>query len=101
MLSGLDIEYRWAGHMCVSWNSVPAFGEIAQGLFSACCCNGLGVSKGTISGIAAAELALGIDSPVTRAMCSQEAPKRLPPEPFASIGAKAILKFREWEAGNE
>ena len=101
MLTGLDMEYRWAGHMCVSRNGVPAFGEIARDLFSACCCNGLGLSKGTASGIAAAESALGINSPLTRAMCSQGAPMRFPPEPFATIGAKAILRFREWVAAKE
>ena len=48
-LSGVNMEYQWSGRLCLSRNSVPAFGEIEKGVFSAACQNGLGATKGTLS----------------------------------------------------
>jgi glycine/D-amino acid oxidase-like deaminating enzyme len=100
-LSGVGMEYRWAGGMAITWNSVPAFGEIERGIFAACGCNGLGASKATASGIAAAETMLGQSSDVTRIYQSFAAPKALPPQPITTIGATASLIYREWSAGAE
>ncbi|PRY22561.1 glycine/D-amino acid oxidase-like deaminating enzyme [Aliiruegeria haliotis] len=101
MLAETGIQYRWAGHLCLSWNGVPAHGEVATGVFSAICQNGLGTSKGTLAGMSAAEMALGEVSEITRAFAAMEAPKRLPPEPLATIGANATLRWKEWRAGRE
>ncbi len=101
MLKGVKMEYRWAGLLCLSWNGVPAFGEIEDGIYSACCQNGLGTAKGTLSGIAAAELAMGHESETVRGLSSQEEPRRLPPEPFAWAGANAVMRWKEWRAGRE
>ncbi|MGO7932299.1 FAD-dependent oxidoreductase, partial [Rhizobium ruizarguesonis] len=35
-LESLPMEYSWAGALCLSRNHVPAFGEVEEGLFSAC-----------------------------------------------------------------
>lgn len=101
MLGGLRMQYRWAGAMALTWNGVPAFGEIDQGLIAACACNGVGATKATASGIAAAEIALGIDSKLVSIFRAAASPRRLPPQPFLTIGAKANLRFREWRAGPE
>ena len=101
MLEGVGMEYRWGGRLCLSWNGVPAFGEIEQGLFSACCQNGLGTSKGTLSGMLAAELAAQGNSPLVARMLASDPPKRLPPEPLAWIGANATIRWEEWRAGRE
>ncbi|QRM54348.1 FAD-binding oxidoreductase [Sinorhizobium sp. BG8] len=100
-LTDIPMEYRWAGAMAVTWNSVPAFGEIEKGVFAACGCNGVGASKATASGIAAAELMLGHNSRLTEIYKRFDAPKSLPPQPLTTIGAKANLAFREWMAGAE
>jgi glycine/D-amino acid oxidase-like deaminating enzyme len=100
-LVGLKMQYRWGGPMALTWNSVPIFGEIEQGLFAACACNGLGASKSTAAGIAAAEAALGMKSELVEIFSSYDSPKNLPPQPFLSIGAKADLRLREWRAGRE
>ena len=101
MLEGIDMEHRWAGHLCLSWNAVPAFEEVEQRVFSACCCNGLGTVKSTLMGMAAAECA--IDRPGTAASCytGLEPPRRLPPEPLAWVGANAVMRWREARAGKE
>nr|WP_242448810.1 FAD-binding oxidoreductase [Burkholderia metallica] len=101
MLKGLPMEYRWAGAMALTWNGVPAFGEIEPGIFAAVACNGVGATKATASGIAAAEAALGMDSWLVQVFRGFAAPKRLPPQPFLTIGATANLSVKEWSAGIE
>jgi len=101
VLKGVAMEYRWGGRLCLSWNGVPAFGEIEEGLYSACCQNGLGTSKGTLSGMLAAELAAQGNSPLVARMLAFDPPKRLPPEPFAWIGANAKIRWDELRAGRE
>ena len=87
--------------LCLSLNDVPAWGELDDGLFAACCQNGLGLARGTLSGIAAAELASGLDTENTRHMAGYGAPRRLPPEPLAWLGATARIRWGERMAGAE
>lgn len=101
MLKNVPMEYRWAGHLCLSRNGVSAFGEVAQNIYAACCQNGLGTARGTLSGIAAAELMLNEPSELAESFLAQDNPKRLPPEPIAWVGANAYLRYREWCAGVE
>ena len=101
MLSSLEMEYRWGGLLCASLNGVPAFGEIEERVFVAGCQNGLGVCKGTLHGKLIAELAAGQDSPYIRAAQSFEQPKRLPPDPFMTIGARAHLWWAQERAGSD
>lgn len=100
-LRGVEMEHRWGGRLCLARNDVPAFGEVAEGLFAACCQNGLGTVKGTFSGIAAADLACGIESDFTRHQTALPQPESLPPEPLSWIGANAFMRWGEWKAGRE
>ncbi len=101
MLKDVEMEFRWSGRLCLSRNSAPALGEVDTGLYSACCQNGLGVAKGTLHGMLMADLASGVRSDLLDDVLDQPAPSRLPPEPFASIGAAAVLKWSEYKAGRE
>lgn len=101
MLGDVTMEHRWGGRLCLSRNGVPAFGEREPGLFSACCQNGVGIAKGTLSGMLAAELAGGGNDPMVADMLAFEEPERLPPEPLASLGANALLTWKTWRAGPE
>lgn len=100
-LGNVDVEYRWAGAMAVTANAVPAFGEVERGIFAACGCNGVGASNATASGIAAGELVLGQRSELTDIYLGFAEPRRLPPQPITTIGAKLTLAYREWRAGLE
>jgi glycine/D-amino acid oxidase-like deaminating enzyme len=100
-LTSVDQEYRWAGRLCLSLNGVSAFGEIEQGLFSACCQNGLGTARGTLMGIAAAELVAGTNPNIAKHFLAEDEPKKLPPFPIAEIGAKAVLRMGEFGARKE
>lgn len=100
-LKGLQPEYSWAGHLCLSYNGVSVMGEIEEGVYSACVQNGLGTARGTLTGIGAAEMAMGVQSDITRHFTAEDVPSKLPPEPFSTIGANAYLRWKEWRAGAE
>ncbi len=100
-LKDVPMEYRWGGRLCLSLNNAPAFGEIEEGLFAACCQNGLGTAKGTFAGVAAADLAAGRNSTFTQMQLSAGTPSKLPPEPFAWLGATAQIRWKELRAGRE
>lgn len=48
-LAGTRMQYRWGGAMALTWNAVPAFGEVEPGILAAVGCNGLGASNATAS----------------------------------------------------
>lgn len=100
-LAGVKQEYTWAGHLCLTRNAVSIARELEQGLYAATVCNGLGTARSTLTGIAAAELALGFTSDVTRHFAEEAEPEKLPPKPFSTIGANIFLRFKEWRAGRE
>jgi glycine/D-amino acid oxidase-like deaminating enzyme len=100
-LAGLKMQYEWAGHLCLSLNGVAVAGAIEDGVYSACVQNGLGTARGTLTGISAAETAMGYPSEITQFFQVEAAPKRLPPQPFAKMGANAYLRWKEWRAGAE
>ena len=101
MLPDVTMEYRWGGRLCLSRNGVPAFGEVEDGVYSAICQNGLGTAKGTLAGMAAAELATRTESWRVEAMLAYDAPSKLPPEPFMYLGANAYLRWQERRARGE
>mmetsp|Transcript_27349 Transcript_27349/g.50192 ORF Transcript_27349/g.50192 Transcript_27349/m.50192 type:complete len:107 (-) Transcript_27349:479-799(-) len=100
-LASVRQDYSWGGHLCLSLNGVAHAREIEKGLFSACVQNGLGTARGTLTGIAAAERACDHRSEITAFFDAEADLKRLPPQPFATLGANAFLRWKEWRAGAE
>lgn len=100
-LRHVPFEHAWSGHLCLSKNAVSVMRELESGLYSACVQNGLGTTRGTLTGIGAAELATGQISDITRFFTAEAEPSRLPPHPFDTIGANAYLRFKEWQARSE
>ena len=78
-LAGTPMQHCWAGQLCLSMNGVSVAGEIDDNVFSGCVQNGLGTARGTLTGIAAAELAMGEASDITRHFTAEAEPTRLPP----------------------
>ncbi|GAA6193645.1 FAD-binding oxidoreductase [Phaeobacter sp. NW0010-22] len=100
-LAGMAMEYKWAGHLCLSLNGVSVMRAVDDGVFSACVQNGLGTARGTLTGMGAAEMACGEDTEITRYFTAEAQPKALPPRPLSDIGANVVLRWKEWRAGNE
>lgn len=101
MLPGVEMEYTWGGALCVTRNGGTPFGELAPGVYSALCQNGLGLARGTITGKLAAEYALGAESEQLDIMLQQPKPVANPPEPFLGLGVSSTLAWKEWKAGKE
>lgn len=101
LLNDVKMQFRWAGQLCLSWNGVPAFGEIEDGIYAACCQNGLGITKGTLSGMAAAEMAMGARSDAVERLTNMAPPRQLPPTALTWMGANLLMRWNEWKAGRE
>ncbi|UWR78366.1 FAD-binding oxidoreductase (plasmid) [Phaeobacter inhibens] len=100
-LAGMKMEHAWAGHLCLSLNGVSVTRQLEDGVYSGCVQNGLGTARGTLTGIAAAEMATGEMSNISCHFSAEARPKSLPPQPFQQIGANAVLRFKEWRARAE
>jgi len=100
-LAGMRMEHAWAGHLCLSSNGVAVAREVEAGVISGCVQNGLGTTRGTLTGIAAAEAACGHHSDITAHFEAEVMPKKLPPNPVRDLGANALLRWKEWKARAE
>ena len=83
------------GRLCLSLNSTHASGEIAPGLFSACCQNGLGTAKGMLWVLIADMMKLGSDADGVSDFLALPQPSRSP-QPFLSIGARLTMRYKEY-----
>ena len=101
MLKDIKLSKTWGGHLTLSRNNVAAFGEIKPGLFSACCQNGLGTVKGTLHGLAAADLAMGKKTALVEQLLNNPKPKKLPFKPLTKIAVSSRIKLGELLAGKE
>jgi glycine/D-amino acid oxidase-like deaminating enzyme len=100
-LKSTPLEFSWAGRLCLSRNSAPAFGEIEENLYSACCENGLGTVKSTLAGVMAAELACGTNSTFLESFSRAPGPSRLPPRILTKLGVNSVIRWQALRAGRE
>ena len=101
MLKGIKLEKTWGGHLTLSINNVAAFGEVRPGLFSACCQNGLGTVKGTLHGLATADLAMGKETALVKELLNSPTPKKLPFKPLTTVVVSSRIKLGELLARKE
>src|SRR5690625_1853934 len=98
MLAGVTMEHTWTGFICVSNNGAPGFGKVAPNVYSAVCQNGVGLTKGTVSGLLVADLATGNKHALVDDMLSLGQPSKLPPRPFLDLGVRARFAWELWSA---
>ena len=101
MLPEVMMEHTWTGFICLSRNGSPGFGRVAPNVYAAVCQNAVGVTKGTIGGRLAADMACGVDNPMIADMESLGEPDKLPPRPFLDIGVRAKFAWELWRARAE
>ncbi|HCK14222.1 TPA: FAD-dependent oxidoreductase, partial [Candidatus Poribacteria bacterium] len=82
MLDKVSMEYSWGGRLCLSLNNVFAQGEVDEGIYSACCQNGLGTAKVTAIGVITAEKISGENTSLIPNFADEELPKKLMPKPL-------------------
>ncbi|NHC05240.1 NAD(P)/FAD-dependent oxidoreductase [Azonexus fungiphilus] len=100
-LKGVTIEHTWSGFICISRNSGAGFGEVTPNVYSSVCDNGLGWTKGTISGLLIADKATGIDNPLITTYEALGRAAGLPPRPFRDIGIRARFSWELWRNRHE
>jgi glycine/D-amino acid oxidase-like deaminating enzyme len=91
MLRQVPFEYTWCGVMGASFNGIPYFGQLDDGIFAAAGYNGVGVALGTICGALLADLVVGADSPLLDDVRALPQPNWIPPEPLLGVGVRATL----------
>jgi glycine/D-amino acid oxidase-like deaminating enzyme len=96
MLENVTLDYTWAGYLCLSRNYAPGFGRVATNIWTAVCQNGVGVTKGTIAGVLAADVACGEDNPLIADMEELGKPQKLPPQPIAGMGVRLKMLYDKW-----
>jgi len=103
MLPDVKFEYSWSGCLALSQNHQGFFGQLAPNVYGALCCNGLGVTGGTVRGALLADwLAQKSEhQPLINALLAAKKPNRLPPEPFLSLGVNVTLCLGQYKAGLE
>lgn len=101
MLPEVDFEYTWSGSLALSQNHKGFFGQLAPNVYGALCCNGLGVTRGTVTGTLLADWIAGQRSDLIDFLLDTSGPSRVPPEPFLSIGVNATLWWGQMKAGQE
>ena len=86
MLPGVEFEYTWGGSLALSRNHMGHFGQLAPKVHGVLGCNGLGVTRGTITGTLLADSLAGHRTDLIDFLHSSSGPNRNPPEPLLSIG---------------
>jgi glycine/D-amino acid oxidase-like deaminating enzyme len=101
LLPDVGFEYTWGGGLAMSRNHMGFFGELAPNVFGALGCNGLGITRGTVTGTLLADWLAGKDTDLTQSLLSAPKPCGNPPEPILSLGVNANLAWGQLRAGQE
>ncbi|WP_183753668.1 FAD-dependent oxidoreductase [Pseudochelatococcus contaminans] len=100
-IKDVEFEYTWGGAMCLSRNHTSYFGALDSNISAAVCCNGLGLTRGTITGTLLADWLAGDRNELIDFLIQSPVPAANPPEPFLSLGVNANLWNGERRAGLE
>lgn len=101
MLAQLPFEYTWGGAMCLSRNHESFFGSLTPKIHAALCCNGLGITRGTMTGTLLANWIAGERDELVDFLLSSPGPNANPPEPLLSLGVNLNLWMGQARAGLE
>lgn len=101
MLPGVEFDYTWGGSLAISRNHMGFFGQLAPNVYGALCCNGLGVTRGTVTGTLLADWLAGQRNDLIDFLLASPGPNRNPPEPFLSMGVNMNLMWGQSRAGKE
>lgn len=101
MLPDVNFEYTWGGALALSRNHMGFFGQLAPNVFGALCCNGLGVTRGTVTGQLLADWLAGDKNELIEFLLNAPGPCANPPQPLVSLGLNANLMWGQLRAGKE
>ncbi|MFK8332670.1 NAD(P)/FAD-dependent oxidoreductase [Pseudomonas sp. BJa5] len=101
MLPDVPFEYTWGGALALSRNHMGFFGQLAPNVYGALCCNGLGVTRGTVTGKLLADWLAGESNELIDFLLQAPGPCANPPKPLVSLGLNLNLLWGQYRAGKE
>ena len=101
MLPDVNFEYTWGGSLALSRNHMAHFGQLKDNVYGALCCNGLGITRGTVTGTLLADWLAGKKNHLIEFLLASPGPNRNPPEPILSAGVNMNLLWGQSRAGKE
>lgn len=101
MLPDVNFEYTWGGALALSRNHMGFFGKLGPNVVGALCCNGLGVTRGTVTGKLLADWLAGDKHELIEFLLNAPGPSANPPQPLVSLGLNANLMWGQFRAGKE
>jgi len=101
MLKDVGFDYTWSGSLALTQNHRGFFGRLGPNVYGALFCNGLGVTRGTVTGTLLADMIAGKRDELIDFLLSSSGPSTLPPQPFLSLGVNATLWWGQRNAGLE
>jgi glycine/D-amino acid oxidase-like deaminating enzyme len=101
MLPDVGFAFTWGGGLAMARNHMGFFGELRPGVYGALGCNGLGVTRGTVTGTLLADWLAGQRSDLIDDLLAAPKPCGNPPQPLLSAGVKANLAWGQLRAGQE
>lgn len=100
-LRHVNFEFVYGGMINMTMNYRPLMLQHHPSIFASACGEGAGVAKTSLLGYYIAEWVSGIPSDNLEFLRRISTPKRLPPEPFLTVGAEARLFYEEFNAKKE
>ncbi|WP_319468696.1 FAD-binding oxidoreductase [uncultured Pseudodesulfovibrio sp.] len=100
-LKHVNFEFVYGGMINMTMNYRPLMLQQHPTVFASACGEGAGVAKTSLLGYYLAEWVSGIPSQNLDFLKRISTPKRLPPEPFLTMGAEARLFYEEFNAKKE
>lgn len=105
MLPDVEFDYTWSGSLALAQNHKGFFGQLAPNVYGALCCNGLGITRGTVTGTLLADWLANKRThqrgELIDFLLATSGPNKAPPEPFLSMGVNATLWWGQRKAGLE
>lgn len=101
-LENMEIEYTWGGASTMSRNFENFFGQVDDGVFTACCDQSVGAARGTSTGMMIGDLIAGKKSKYLTDMQEVSgSPTKLPPGWVLGLGVPVRMQIAKFFSKDE
>ena len=101
-LAEIEFDYSWGGTSTLSGNFETFFGQVDEGVYTACCDQSVGAARGTATGMMLADLIAGKNTEkVTDMIEISGSPTRLPPQWMLRVGVPLRMQLAKLASKTE
>lgn len=101
-LANVEFDYSWGGTSTLSGNFETYFGQVDEGIYTACCDQSVGAARGTATGIMLADLIANKNKEQVANMIEiSGSPSKLPPKWMLHIGVPMRMKLAKLASKSE